>query len=188
MKTTTKRFLAYIIDMIIVLGIVFLIKLLFPININEVNLSNLNEQYLAKNITYSEYMDSYIPIVHNIDKSNVGINLIAMIVLVLFFIIIPNLKNGQTIGCMIFKIKIVSEKLTIEQLVGRSVIINGLGYMIIMFLSLYLLNDKIYFYLINFLAFFQIIVVLINGFMVLYKEKHQGIADNLTKTRIEEIK
>ena len=55
-----------------------------------------------------------------------------------------------------------------------------------MFLILFLTTNKIYFILINLLGIFQISVVIINGFMVLYKK--EGIADKLTKTRIEEIK
>ena len=82
----------------------------------------------------------------------------------------------------------VKDDIELEDYVGRAVIINGLGYMFFMFIILYLTNDNIYFILINLLGFFQILVVIINCFMVLYNKNKCGIADSFTKTRIEEIK
>ena len=83
-------------------------------------------------------------------------------------------------------LKISKKDLTIKDLSGRATILYGLGYLLFMFLILFLTTNKIYFILINLLGIFQISVVIINGFMVLYKK--EGIADKLTKTRIEEIK
>lgn len=188
MKSSIKRLLAYMIDMGILLLIVLLLKWIWPMNPYEIELANKNDQYLHQTITETEYHDSYICLLHQIDKHDIGFNIITTIVLIIWFVIIPNLMHGQTVGQKIMNIQTVGKPLTIEKLVGRSVITNGLGYLLFMFIILYITSDQVYYYLINFFAFFQIIVVFIHGFMVLYKKDCLGLADVLTKTRIEEIK
>lgn len=188
MKSSTKRFISYIIDMGILLLVAILLKWIWPVNPYEIELSNYNEQYLNQTITQEQYHTAYISLMQKIDQQDIGFNILMTFILVLWFVIIPNLMNGQTVGQKIMKIKTVGQPLTIEQLVGRCVIVNGLGYLLLMFIILYLTNNHVYYYLINFFAFFQIIVVIIHGFMVLYKKDYLGLADVLTKTRIEEIK
>ena len=186
MSIVSKRFLSYLLDMFIIFIILFLIKQLLPVNNYEVELNNLNELYIEKKIDGSIYLNQFKTITHNIDKQNFGINLFGAFLITINFIIIPNLTKGQTIGQKLFKIKIKKKNLSIEDLVGRAVIINGLGYLLFMFIILFIATNQIYFILINLLGFFQILVVIINAFMVLYCK--EGIADKLTKTRIEEIK
>ena len=188
MNIAVKRFLAYLIDMIIIFIIISLIKPILPINEYEIELNNLNENYLESKIEINEYLEQSKTIIHNIDKTNVAINTFNTILIIVSFVIIPFLNNGQTIGQKILKIKISKKKIKLEDYVGRAVIINGLGYMFFMFIILYLINDNIYFILINLLGFFQILVVIINCFMVLYSKDKCGIADKFTNTRIEEIK
>jgi len=188
MKISTKRLLSYIIDMGILLLIVLALKSVWPVNSYEIELSNKNEQYLNEMITKEEYKTSYTTLLHQIDKQDIGFNILTTCILSIWFIIIPYLTKGQTVGQKIMKIKTVADPLTLEQLVGRCVVINGLGYLLFMFIILYLTNDNMYQILINIFAFFQIIVVITHGFMVLYKKDYLGFADTITKTRIEEIK
>ena len=108
--------------------------------------------------------------------------------IIVSFVIIPIINNNQTLGQKLLKIKISKNKpLRIDDLVGRAVIVNGLGYMIFMFIILYLTSDNIYFILINILGFFQLLMIIINSFMVIYSKEKRGIADYFTNTRIEEI-
>ena len=186
MSIVSKRFLSYLLDMFIIFIILFLIKQLLPVNNYEVELNNLNELYVEKKIDSSIYLNQFKTITHNIDKQNFGINLFGAFLITINFIIIPYLTKGQTIGQKLFKIKIKKKNLSIEDLVGRAVIINGLGYLLFMFIILFIATNQIYFILINLLGFFQILVVIINAFMVLYCK--EGIADKFTNTRIEEIK
>ena len=188
MSIAFKRFFAYLIDVLIIFIIISLVKQILPINKYEIELNNLNELYLEQKIGLTEYFNDIPTITHNIDKSNIGINIINTILIIISFIIIPFINKGQTIGQKILKIKILKDDIKLEDYVGRAVIINGLGYMFFMFIILYLTNDNIYFILINLLGFFQILVVIINCFMVLYSKNKCGIADKFTNTRIEEIK
>lgn len=188
MKISTKRLLSYMIDMGILLLLVIVLKCIWWENPYEIQLSHKTNQYFSQQITKQEYQDAYLELTHQSDKQDVGLNVVTTLLLIVWFIIIPNLNKGQTVGQKIMKLKTVGAPLTMEQLIGRCVIIGGLGYVLLMFVILYLVNDKMYLFLINFFAFFQIIVVITHGFMVLYKKDYLGLADNLTKTRIEEIK
>lgn len=186
MSIVSKRFLSYLLDMFIIFIILFLIKQLLPVNNYEIELNNLNELYIEKKIDGDIYLNQFVSITHNIDKQNFGINLFGAFLIIIDFIIIPFITKGQTIGQKLFKLKITGTKLDIRDLSGRAVIINGLGYLIFMFIILFIATNRIYFILINLFGFFQILVVIINAFMVLYYK--EGIADKFTNTRIEEIK
>lgn len=188
MKLSTRRLLAYLIDMVIILIFILLINFIIGPNKYEEELKIVNEEYSLNQIKFTDYKDEYISLTHKIDKSEVLSNSLSTILIIIIFIVIPYKKNGQTIGSKVLKIKIKKEKLTILDLLVRGVVVNGLGYMLIAFIILFLVKDDIYFVLINFLAFCQISVVIINGFMVLYKEEHIGLTDILTNSRIEEIK
>ncbi len=186
MNIVSKRFLSYLLDMFIIFVILFLIKQFLPVNNYEIELNNLNQLYIEKKIDSTIYLNQFESITHNIDKQNFAINLFGAFLIIISFIIIPFLTKGQTIGQKLFKIKIKKKNLSIKDLSGRAVVINGLGYLLFMFIILFTATNQIYFILINLLGFFQIIVVIINAFMVLYYK--EGIADKITNTRIEEIK
>ena len=188
MNIASKRFLAYILDMFMIFIILFLLKSLMPVNKYEIELSNLNESYLEQKIDVNEYINNLKIITHNIDKENIEINIAGTLLIIVSFVIVPIINNNQTLGQKLLKIKINKNKpLRIDDLVGRAVIVNGLGYMIFMFIILYLTSDNIYFVLINILGFFQILMIIINSFMVIYSKEKRGIADYFTNTRIEEI-
>lgn len=188
MSIAVKRFLSYVIDMIIVFIFVFFINIMLPNKVdNDINI--LNQQLLEKKVDMKEYFNNYKHLLHIHDKEDIILNISTTILLISFFVLVPYYFNGQTIGQKIFKIKIVNDdKLKLEDLVARASIVNGIGYMIFMFIILYITNDNLYFILINLLAFLQFLVVIISSFMVSYSYEHLSIADKFTKTRIEEIK
>ena len=188
MSIASKRFLAYILDMFMIFIILFLLKSLMPVNKYEIELSNLNESYLEQKIDVNEYINNLKIITHNIDKENIEINIAGTLLIIVSFVIVPIINNNQTLGQKLLKIKISKNKpLRIDDLVGRAVIVNGLGYMIFMFIILYLTSDNIYFILINILGFFQILMIIINSFMVIYSKEKRGIADRFTGTIIKKV-
>lgn len=172
-----KKLIAYLIDMIIIISIPFLINIE---NKNEINLKKLNEELLDNKITSEEYMDNYYQIFYDIDLDNIGINIITILIIIVNSIVIPSICN-QTIGQKIMKLKIINPNK--EDLITASVVLYGLGYMVLI-LFLLLMPPKIYYILVNLLGFLQIIVVITNTFMVLYNKKCLEIF----KLRIEEIK
>lgn len=189
MSIAVKRFLSYVIDMFIVFIFVFLINTILP-NKYDNEIKYLNQLKLEKKIDIETYYTNYKHLLHEHDKQDLYLNISTTILLICFFVLIPY-YFGQTIGQKVFKIKIVSmddDKFMLDDLIGRSVITNGIGYMLFMFIILFITNDNVYFILINLFAFLQIIVVIISAFMVSYSYEHLSITDKFTNTRIEEIK
>lgn len=185
MNIKTKRLLAYLIDSLIIFAVIFLLNLIFKNN-NE--LLNINEMYFNGQISFNEYFEQYKVISHNIDKDDIIINIVNTLLIIVIFVVIPYFNNYQTIGQKILKIKFYKDtELKFEDLVNRAVIVNGLGYMIFMFIILYLTSDNLYFILINLFGFFQILVAIISGFMILYRKDKLGLQDLLTNTSVKEI-
>ena len=166
-----KRFLALMIDIIILLLIFKTISLLF-VNPYQVELTTLSERFINNEIGYSEFLYGYININYYIAKNNVVINIIQMVIMTIYFV----------------KIKVDKQdgKLKITDLLIRSFIINGNLYLLILLILLPFVNSLLYFTIENILGIMQIIVVIISGFMVLYKKDNLGLHDILTKTVVKE--
>lgn len=178
-----KRFLALMLDIIILLIIFELISLCFT-NPYSMDLTILNEKFINNEIGFSNYLYNYINI--NYEANNIYFNIIQIIIMCLYFILIPYINKGSTIGKMIFKIKVYKPNLKITDLIIRSFIINGIGYLLIMTILMVLKNKLLYFTIENILGIMQIIVVIISSFMVLYKKDNLGLHDILTKTVVKE--
>lgn len=182
-----RRFLALMIDVIILLLVFKTISLLF-VNPYQSELTTLSEKFINNEIGFSDFLYSYIDINYKVANNNIFFNIIQIIIMTLYFVLIPYINNGSTIGKMLFKIKVDKQegKLKITDLLIRSFIINGNLYLLILLISLPFINSLLYFTIENILGIMQIIVVIISGFMVLYKKDNLGLHDILTKTMVKE--
>ena len=143
-----KRALAYTIDINILGLILLLVNVIVPKDEKDINvkLNSLNETYLNKEISFNDYLEEYSIISYEIDKNNIIYTIVNVIFVMIYFIIMPFIFNGQTIGKKIMKIKLVKEdKLTITSLVIRNLIINGLGYMLLSLILIHILKPYSYF-------------------------------------------
>jgi uncharacterized RDD family membrane protein YckC len=189
-----KRLKAYLIDISILAIILFTISLILP-NQGTVRLSNyfseLNELFIKGDITLLTYLKEYSLVVHKIDLSNVTLSIINSFFIIVYFVLYPFYKNGQTIGQKFMSIKIISEnnnRPSVQALMIRNLIINGLGYMIISLSLLYLIPKIFYFLVISILGIIQLMIVIRCCFMIIYKEDKKGLQDVISKTYfIEEV-
>ena len=127
-----KRFLAYLIDIILVGTIMGIISAIFTTK-NATVLSNqfleLNEQVINTKLDFGIYYSRVADITLSLDRENFMINIINCVIIILYFVVLPLYKNGQTLGKKIFKIKIVredKEDLTANELIIRNIVVNGL--------------------------------------------------------------
>jgi uncharacterized RDD family membrane protein YckC len=189
-----KRLKAYLIDISILAIILFTISLILP-NQGMARLSNyfseLNELFIKGDITLLTYLKEYSLVVHKIDLSNVTLSIINSFFIIVYFVLYPFYKNGQTIGQKFMSIKIISEnnnRPSVQSLMIRNLIINGLGYMIISLSLLYLIPKMFYFLVISILGIIQLMIVIRCCFMIIYKEDKKGLQDVISKTYfIEEV-
>ncbi len=189
-----KRFMAYIID-IFIIGVILVVltKLLVDnkkIIILNQRLNEVNNTILESSVGFKESLKEYGEIVKQIDLENVMVNISTIIIILAMFIFLPYYNNGQTIGMKFLKTKIVAQdksSLTISKLMLRNFIINGLLYLAISLTLLYLMPSFYYFILVSILGFFQLGLVIMSLFMLLYRKDQRGLQDILSETRIIEI-
>ncbi len=186
-----KRLIAYLLDLLIVgllLGIIISVKekdqkvmqLRSDLNI-------VNEVYASKEMKFGEYFDRYTTINQQIDQECIIYMIFNILFILSYFTLLPYFWNGQTLGKRLMKIKVSSsteEKVTIVNYLIRNSIINGLGYMLLMLLVLYLLPNKMYFIFSSILSFIQLILVIISVSMILYRKDKRGLHDILSTTKV----
>ena len=191
-----KRLLAYILDFILLWLFTTIVVMIVPTSDKfievEMQMSELNEKYLASNITYKEYIDEYIPLMKTYDRENLVVNISNMIFILGYFIFYPFYHEGQTLGKKVLRIKIEKENgiLTIRDLIFRNFFTTSLLFLMIASTCVFFLPNEIYFYFTTILSFIQILLVIISIFMILYKKDGKAVHDLLLKTsvvsRIEE--
>ena len=186
-----KRLLAYIIDMLFILSVIMLISYFFKNNNNileaQKNINVLNEQFIRSDISFIKYFDTYSNLNYQIDSNNLIITIIDLLIMILYFIIIPFFTNGITFGKYILKIKIKEsnkEKITLKPLIIRSLIINGLLYYVLSIINVLIFKNNTYFIILTILGIFQLLLVIGSGFMVIYRHDLRGLHDIISKSSV----
>lgn len=176
------RLLAYIIDISLLLVITFVF---FENDMSAIKVNNTN--YLNGVIDYNTFMDRNALLIFQHDKQNILIYLINVLYIILYFCVFPLYNEGATIGKKITGIKVegaYNQSLTFKNLFLRNLIINGLFYLIVCILFLYLFSANVYFVLVTLAGFIQIVLVITSIFMILYRKDKRGLHDLLSKTKV----
>ncbi len=185
-----KRFLAYLIDIILVGTIMGIISVIFTTK-NATVLSNqfleLNEQVINTKLDFGIYYSRVADITLSLDRENFMINIINCVIIILYFVVLPLYKNGQTLGKKIFKIKIVredKEDLTANELIIRNIVVNGLLNTFLAFCLVFLLSGFEYFTITSILGFIQFVLVVVSACMIIFRKDKKGLHDIITKTKV----
>lgn len=190
-----KRFIAYLIDLFILMLILFTISLFVPESRELKKLNNeivsINEKVVKEEISISQYYHNLSLIIHDIDMENTLISIINAFFIIIYFVIYPFYNNGQTYGQMKLKIKVVdynNDIPTIQQFMIRNLIINGLLYILLSLSLLYSVSGEYYFTIASFLGIVQLFIVIYSGIMIIYNNDKKGLQDKLSNTfLIEEV-
>ena len=185
----SKRLFAYIIDIMLLSILLLLVNVIVPKNNNikslNVELDTLNEQYLNDEISFNKYLNDYSNISYDLDKQNVIYTIVNIVFVIVYFIIVPYFFNGKTLGKKVLKIKVTKEnKLTITGLLIRNLIINGLAYMFISLLLLYILPAYSYFITTTILSLIQLVLMIIILIGLIKNNDNLVIHDKLSHTKV----
>lgn len=192
MASTKKRFIAYLIDSIILALFLTIIGFIFPTteeaNKMEEKKYEITSAYVNKDITGNEYVTLYALYFQNSNKQNLMISIANVAFIIIYFVIIPFNNGGQTYGMKKEKIKIKKEKgfLSLNDLIIRNFIVNGLAYLLISLALIYILPSISYLLTLLILSLLQILLVIISSFMILYRKDNKGIQDIITKSIVVE--
>ena len=190
-----KRFLAYIIDIIIIVSILSIISSFFNKNDNLVNLNNqlveINDKYIKGEVDLSTYFNQYSGITYNIDKELFIYNLISCFVLICYFVVFPLYNKGMSIGKKILNIRIVKvndEEVNSNQLIIRYLFIDGLGASILALCLLFVLKNTAYTSMVGILGIIQFLIVIISIFMIIFRKDNRSLPDLIAGTKVVEVK
>jgi uncharacterized RDD family membrane protein YckC len=191
LKRKHRRILAYIFDMLIMIIAVILIHNIIPRSSNVANLNtelnNINDLLFSKKINLLTYYNRYSTVVHSVDKENILYSIMDAIYILIYFVIIPTFAHGKTLGKKIFNIKVVKtdkSKLTCDDLLMRSMVVNGLLYLLFSLVAVFVFSDIIYFAIEIILGIIQTFLLITSVFMVIYRKDDKGLQDLLAKTRV----
>jgi len=189
-----KRLCAFLIDSII-LSIVFaIITIGFKLDTEDINnqVANTLEQYESGEITIDEYLDKTLELNYELQKSSLIVNSLNIVLYVGYFIVFGYLNKGQTIGKKICKIKVVNikdDKLSISNMIVRSLFIYGIFTLLYSVIFVNILNKEMFGYSYVIVSYLEIIFMAIAFFMVLYKKEGRGLHDIIANTNvIEEVR
>ena len=188
----SNRFLAYLIDIIIVALVFLCLNSFMPKNHNisvlENEITDLRSSYLKKEIDTKVYFNRYAIIRKNLDQQYIPSNLLNVIIILCYFVLFPYYWDGKTIGKKIFKLKIVksepNEKVSLNNYLVRSIINNGVLCFLISMSTVFLFDDSKYLLITIICGILQFLLVIISSFMIIYRHDKKGVHDLVSGTQV----
>lgn len=193
MKANFKqRSIAYIIDFLFLTSCLMILYNFAPktdiVKSYEQKLDISIEQFINHEINFKTFIKDYTEYNYYIDYNNSPKNILNLVFIITYFVIIPLFRNGETLGKSIMKIRIVDSKtggkVKVMGMFIRTLIINALMFNILTFLFILFMNPNIYFISVIILSIFQLALLFISSYMILYKESKLGLEDILSGSKV----
>ncbi len=199
----SKRFAAYIIDMMIVAIVCNLVIALIPKSSNYNKLLNQSNEIVEKysekltgedskmtDKDYKNYLDEIAPISYQIERESFVGSIIAIVIYVLYYVVFQYKNNGQTLGKKLMKIKVTkdSSELTINDLIFRSFIVNSILSGLINLVLLFTTKNINYIYASEVISIIFSAILIVSGLMCCFRKDKKALQDVITKTSVVEVK
>lgn len=185
-----KRLGAYLIDFVILCIFVSIVSIFFQTNNTnhlQIEMSSLNEQFLVKKVDFVTYLNYYSIILQDLDRQKVGVEIISIIFMILYYIVLPYKNKGRTLGKMFMHLEVYKEgEIGIDTFLIRCLLINGLAYLALSTFFVFILPSFSYLLTVSILGILQIILVFISTCMILYKKDGRALHDMLTSSYVRE--
>ena len=184
-----RRLIAYLFDMMVLMGILMLIYYFLPesqnITVLNQEFDHVNDLLFSNNISFGSYLTRVASIMQELDKERILYSLINAVYVIVYFFIIP-FKTKKTFGMYLMGLKYESkdQSYSVDDLLVRSMITCGLLYLLASLVLIYVLPSIAYFLTNIIFAIIQISLVVISFFMVLYRKDHRGLQDLWSRTVI----
>lgn len=193
---TSKRILAYIVDIFIVTlissmfaGIEFLNPYLEKQNEVTIEYNEKLEEYISqtediKDLSNSEFMTDYT---YDVSYYGVYTSIITLIVTILYFVVFQYYNEGKTIGKALFDIIVVDKnikRVKINHLLIRSLIIHSIITNTILIISIFLLKKDAFLVISNIIGIIEMAIIIICIIMIMFREDKRLIHDLLAGTKV----
>lgn len=188
-----ERFGALLIDIIIISLIANIIATVF---VNQESVNKLSEQEISllndfndDKIDFNTFTEEASSISYESSKLLIPYTIVYIFLSIGYFVIFQQ-KNGQTLGKKLLKIKVKSDKgkLTINQMVVRSLIINAIFFNIIDLAAILFLSKGMYLNAYSSIKIVEYILFIVIAFMVLFRNDKRGLHDVVCHTKVVSVK
>lgn len=188
----SQRFVAFMIDLILVSFITSLVTAIIPTNSSIDKLYNqqvkIVENYTSRKITMQEYVNQLVDINYDIAKQTGIITLVSIAISLLYYVLYVYKNDGQSIGKKMMKIKIQKKdkekELTMNDLLFRTMILQGTLVSIIGFCTILFLDKDTYLATNSLLNLIQYSILIISFFLIAFTKERQGLHDMVAKTEV----
>ncbi len=195
---TIKRFLAYLIDLIIIGMVSFSFSYVPNINPNQEeykqayeDIVSLYENYDNNKLTIDEYEQKYIALSYDLNRNNVIYTVVNLVIILLYFVLVPLFLNGQTLGKRLLKIKVVSNYQ--DRSVGfvsyfvRAVVQNNLIITILQIIILFTFSKDNFYFVYSKVNMVGYILLYLIVFLILIRKDSRGLHDLISGTKVVSI-
>ena len=188
----SQRFVAFMIDLILVSFITSLVTAIIPTNSSIDKLYDqqvkIVENYTAGKITMQEYVNQLVDINYDIAKQTGIITLVSIAISLLYYVLYVYKNDGQSIGKKMMKIKIQKKdkdkELTMNDLLFRTMILQGTLVSIIGFCTILFLDKDTYLATNSLLNLIQYSILIISFFLIAFTKERQGLHDMVAKKEV----
>lgn len=193
----TQRFVAYMIDVIIVSVLFAIVSLVIPTNSSEIK--DLNEEYTKAESrlveimssdnkeNYQEIMDEVYDIQYQLSRKSIFRDSVLFVITFAYFVILQFALKGKTIGKMAMRIKVVDKKKkepSLGVILIRTLIINGLLTSFISIISILFLAKKVYTLFNGTINLLGTLFIVVSAIMVLYRKDKRGLHDMMAGSSV----
>lgn len=194
-NVTLRRFGAYLIDLLIVgiIGSFFSYVSVLNPNANEYEqtyqeILSLYERYSNNEITLDEYQTEYISLSYDLNRSNVVYTCFNLVLLLLYFVVVPVVMAGQTVGKKLLHLKVVTYQdngsVGIISYLVRAIIQNNILITVVQLgIILYFTKDN-YYTIYNNVNMVGYILLYLIVFLVLVRKDKRGLHDLAAGTKV----
>ena len=187
------RFLAFIIDIFLVLFLSCLVSVPF-VNVEKVNTiseesKEIVDKYQKQEITDQEYIVEASNIQYMMAKNMEIVSIFSILFTVLYFVVLPLYNKGQTLGKKLFGLKIVSTsgELSTNQLLFRSFIANFLLLNFISVLFLMFASRDVYTQGVELFTVIQYVVTFVSIIKIIISKDGLAVHDGLVHTKVIKV-
>lgn len=187
-----KRFLAYLVDIILVSIVATLIALPFRTeSVDKVDnqILEVTQKALQGKIKTETYTTQLNELAYQKAKLDGISNIIIILISVLNFIVYQGITKGQTIGKKLLKIKIVKingNELTFNDLIFRN-LLNNFIFFDILLAVFALIGRKPYIYGYRSINIVETILLIVSAFMIAIRKDGRSVMDLLTNTMVVKV-
>ena len=172
-----------------------LITAFIPASDNSKKLSieqeTIASDFIDGRIEGKEFVNRSIEIGYDQSKEEIPIVIIDIAGMLLYFVVFQAYNKGQTLGKKLVKIRVVSKEdkqLDWNDYLKRMLVVPPVFCIVFDLLLLMFSSKSIYLMGNIILTIMQILLLLITGFMVIYRKDERGLQDLIAGTKVVDVK